>query len=225
MGYGVADYNQDGTISDEEHQKYLASIGRNPDGTSQNPGNGFKTPFGTIRGNPLGESQSAQEKRANLNAQGAAASNFAGVGEQGYGAMTAEAQASRDYLRQLASGQHSVAGEQLRQGLQQNLSTQRSMAASASPQNQAMAARTAAMNMGRLGAGMSGAAAVAGLQERQQAQKALNDAILGARGQDMNVALGSRGNAISGYGGVAPDKSWLEKYGGAVAAGFGMAAK
>jgi hypothetical protein len=171
------------------------------------------------------ESQSSVDKRDNLNQQGSAASDFAGVGQQGYGAMTAEAQQSRDYLRQLASGQHSVSAEQLRQGLQQNLAGQRSMAASASPQNSAMAARTAATNMGRLGAGMSGQAALAGLKERQQAQKALADMIMGQRQQDLQAALGSRNTAVGAYGGVTPDKSFIEKYGNAIGAGAGIAAK
>src|SRR5690348_7394107 len=82
-----------------------------------------------------GESESAIAQRKALEGQGQAASQFAGVGERGYGQMTNESQQSRDYLRRLISGQDSVAGEQLRQGLQQNLAAQRSMAASASPQN------------------------------------------------------------------------------------------
>lgn len=171
------------------------------------------------------ESQSTVQKRDDLNNTGNAANAFANTGEQGYGAMTAEAQQSRDYLRRLASGQESVSAEQLRQGLQQNVAAQRSMAASAAPQNQAMAARTAAMQAGRLGAGMSGQAAIAGLQERRDAQKALADMIMGQRQQDLQAALGSRQNAVGAYGGVTPDKSWLEKYGGAIAAGAGMAAK
>lgn len=171
------------------------------------------------------ESKSTTDQRDNLSATGAASNAFANQGQQGYGAMTAEAQASRDYLRQLASGQHSVAAEQLRQGQQQNLAAQRSMAASASPQNSAMAARTAAMQMGRIGMGMSGQAAVAGLQERQQAQKALSDMILGQRQQDLQASLGGRQTAVGAYGGITPEKSWLEKYGGSIAAGAGLAAK
>ena len=171
------------------------------------------------------ESDSTQQKRADLNNQGGMASVFADQGQQGYGAMSAEAQQARDYLRRLASGQDSVSAEQLRQGLQQNVAAQRSMAASASPQNAAMAARTAMMNTGRLGAGMSGQAALAGLQERQQAQQALNQAILGARGQDLQAALGSRQNAIAGYGGVTPEGSWLDKWANPIAGGLGAAAK
>jgi hypothetical protein len=184
-------------------------------------GNGISTIGGWIGG----ESDSAKQKRAALDAQGGVASGFAHTGEQGYGAMTQEAQASRDYLRRLASGQDSVSAEQLRQGLQQNLAAQRSMAASASPANAPMAARTAAMQMGRMGAGMSGQAAIAGLQERQQAQKALADMIMGQRAQDLQASLGSRQNAISAYGGVTPDKSFLEKYGNMIASGAALAAK
>src|SRR5262245_61719578 len=67
-------------------------------------------------GNPIGlsdESQSAKEKRENLNRQGAAAAGFAGTGEQGYGALTAESAAARDRMRQLAEGKDSLSAEQL----------------------------------------------------------------------------------------------------------------
>lgn len=130
--------------------------------------------------------------------QAQAAAGFANQGQAGYGALTQEAQAARDYLRSIAEGKTSVSAEQLRQGLQQNLAAQRSMAAGAAPQNAAMAARTAAMQSARLGAGLAGQQAVAGLQERQAAQKALADMILGQRGQDIQVGLGGRGLAIQG---------------------------
>jgi hypothetical protein len=171
------------------------------------------------------ESASATQKRDDLNNQGGMSSWFADQGQQGYQQMGAEASQARDYLRGLASGQNSVSAEQLRQGLGQNMAAQRSMAASASPQNAAMAARTAAIQTGRLGAGMSGQAALAGLQERQAAQKQLNDSILQARQQDQQVALGSRQNAISGYGGTTPEGSTLDKWANPVAGGLGAAAK
>lgn len=178
---------------------------------------------------PWGNSGAGGYSNASLSAargqQAGSASNFAGVGEQGYGAMTAEAQQARDYLRGLASGQNSLSSEQLRQGLQQNLATQRSMAASASPQNSAMAARTAANNMGRANAGMSGQAATAGIQERNAAQQALNQMIMQQRQQDATVAMGSRQNAINAYGGVEPEKDVIEKYGPAFAGGVAAGAR
>lgn len=157
------------------------------------------------------EDETATEKRDNLNQTGSAANAFADQGQLGYGQMSAEAAAQRDAFRRLASGQDSLSAEQLRQGLSQNMAAQRSMAASASPANAPMAALHAAQNMGRLGAGMSGQAALAGIQERNAAQKALADMILQQRQQDMNVALGSRQNAVGAYGGVTPDKSTFEK--------------
>jgi hypothetical protein len=175
--------------------------------------------------------QRTDEALGNLNTQGAAASGFANQAQQGYGQLGAEAQATRDYLRSVAQGQNSVSAEQLRQGLQQNMSAQRSMAASASPQNQAMAARTAAMQMGRMGAGMSGQAALAGLQERNQAQQQLGQMILGQRGQDLNAALGSRQSAIGAYGNVAgnpgqnTDQQRLDQLVNMTASGLGAAAK
>jgi hypothetical protein len=157
------------------------------------------------------EDETAAEQRSNLNNQGGAASNFADYGQSNYGALTDEASRQRDQFRRLASGQDSLSSEQLRQGLSQNMATQRSMAASASPANAPMASLMAAQNMGRMGAGMSGQAALAGIQERAAANKALSDMILQQRQQDANVALGSRQNATAAYGGITPDKSTFEK--------------
>lgn len=166
------------------------------------------------------ESASAGEQRQNMNNQGGMASWFADQAQNNYGSTGAEAQQARDYLRRIASGQESLSREQLRQGMQQNRAAQQSFAASAAPQNQAMAALTGANNMAKAGYGMSGQAALAGIQERQGAQNALNQAILGARGQDLQAALGSRQNAISAYGGTQPDKSWMEKWAGPISGGL-----
>lgn len=152
------------------------------------------------------EMQRAANQKRQLEAAAAAAGGFAGQGEAGYGAMTAEMAADRERLRRLASGQDSISAEQLRQGLQQNLAAQRSMAASASPQNAVMAARNAANNMNRAGIGMSGQAAIAGLQERQQAGALLGQMNLQQRGQDIEVGLGSRQNQMTGLGASKPDK-------------------
>ncbi len=223
MGGGyVADYNKDGTVDPEETRRWQEELAR------QKGGNGFKTPWGTIHGG-LGslteESESAKAQRAALNQQGASASGFADLGQQGYGQMTQESQQARDYLRRLASGQDSVSAEQLRQGMQQGINAQRSMAASASPANAPMAARNAAMNMGRLGSGLAGQQAVAGLQERQAAQQGLANLIMQQRGQDLQAALGSRQNAISGYGGVRPEGSWMDKWANPLTGGLGAGAK
>jgi hypothetical protein len=178
--------------------------------------------------NPLSwgdESDSTKQKRNDLNEQGQAAGNFAGQGEWNYGALTNEATAARDQLRRLAEGKDSVSAEQLRQGMQQNVNAQRSMAASAAPQNSAMAARNAAVQMGRAGAGLAGQQAVAGLQERQNASQLYNQMLLQQRGQDLQAALGSRQNAISGYGGTTPEQSGIEKWANPVAGFLGGAAK
>lgn len=157
------------------------------------------------------ESDSTKKQRADLDETGLASNQFAEYNQGGYQGLTGEAAAQRDALRRQALGQDSLSSEQLRQGLQQNLASQRSMAASASPGNSAMAARNAAMNMGRAASGMSGAAATAGIQERQAAQNALSQMILQQRAQNLQGALGSRQNAISGYGGITPEGSTLDK--------------
>ncbi len=175
----------------------------------------------------LTESPGDEEERKRkelLAQQAAAAGNFAGVGEQGYQQLGQDARARMDYLRRIAGGQESIAGEQLRQGLQQNQAALRSQAASAAPQNQAMAARTAMIQSGKLGAGMSGQAAMAGMQERRDAEAALAQLINAQRQQDLQAALGSRQTAVTGYGAAnagTPEKSALEKYGQMVIGGFG----
>lgn len=191
-------------------------------------GNGSKRILGGLHDTIVGGANAAtahpiDDERKKLQGQQAAASGaFADQAQQGYGQLGAEAQARRDYLRRIASGQESISQEQLRQGLQQQLAQQRSMAASASPQNAAMAARAAMMNQARIGAASTGQAALAGMQERRDAEKALADMILQQRGQDLQGALGGRSTAVQGYGtGMQPEKSWAEKYGGALGA-FGQ---
>jgi hypothetical protein len=227
VAYHEADTNKDGVVSPAEKAAWeAANPGRDfgSGWTVPSPDNGFKTPFGTIR-SPDPFSDPAAKQRTALNEQVKAAGGFANVGEQGFGAMGREAAGARDYLRQIAEGQNSVSAEQLRQGLQQNLATQRSMAASASPANAAMAARTAAMQGARLGYGMSGQQALAGLQERQQAQQMLNEMILRQRQQELEAALGARSQAIQGLTGqVKPEKTWWEQYGPAVAGAAGLVA-
>lgn len=170
------------------------------------------------------ESQSATENRENLNAQGAAAGGFADTAQQGYGQMTQESGEARDYLKRLARGEESVSAEQLRQANQQQLAMQRSMAAGAAPQNSAMAARNAARQMGAASMGLAGQQSLAGIAERQAAQQGLANMILQQRQQDIQAALGSRGNAISAYGGVTPEKSWIEKWGQPITGGLSSAA-
>lgn len=195
--------------------------------TGQNTGGMFAAPFRKRTEGALGklgslgdESASTVEKRANLNNQGAMSSWFADQGQGGYQQMGNEATAARDYLRRLGRGEESVAAEQLRQGNQQAMASQRAMAASASPSNGPMAALMAAQNMGRQQAGLAGQQALAGIQERQAANKALMDSILTQRQQDQQVALGARQNAISGYGGVTPEGSWMDKYANPITGGL-----
>jgi len=174
---------------------------------------------GSSRGGEGGSRDPAEMERRRKALEAMRAGHFANVGEADFSRMTEESQAVRDYLRQVASGEHSVSGEQLRQGLQQNQAQQQSMAAGASSSNAPMMARNAAMNMGRASSGMAGQAAIAGLQERQNAQQALSQMLLGQRGQDVQVGLGARGLTLDAYGKpVEKEKSFGEKYGPAAAA-------
>ncbi len=157
------------------------------------------------------ESESTTKKRNDLDYQGQEASGFANEGQDAYTGMRAEGAGIRDMLRKQATGETSLSSEQLRQGLQQNLAAQRSMQASASPGNAAMAARMASQNAAKLGYGMSGQAATAGIQEREAGARAYSDAYNQQRQQELEQALRSRQNAIAGFGGVTPEQSGLEK--------------
>ena len=141
---------------------------------------------------------------------------------------------SYDFLRRLASGQDSVSAEQLRQGNQQSLAQQQSIAAGASPQDASMSARTAAIQSGRLSSGLAGQQAVAGLQERNQAQSALAQLLLQKRQQDLQGTLGGYGavnqgygTSNQGYGGMvsgAGDQNWVQRNAGVIAGGSAVAA-
>lgn len=170
------------------------------------------------------ESQSTKDQRAAMEGQAGASGAFADQAQQGYGALGAEATAAREALRARAEGRApSLSAEQLRQGLQQNVSAQRSMAAGAAPNNAVMAARTAAIQSARLGSGMAGQAALAGIQEREAAQRALDESIARQQAMALQAALGGRSTAIQGYGGVKPEGSLLDRYGPVIQAGIGAA--
>lgn len=164
-------------------------------------GNGFEKAFALGPYDPTNPDREALRNQVALgNAQGAAAGQFADTGQNNYGQQTQNLAQQTKYLQDLQSGRNSVAAEQLRQGLAQNVAAQHSMAAGGAPQNSAQAARIAANNTARLGYGMSGQQATAGLAERNAATQALTNAYLQQRGQDANVALQSRQNAINAYG-------------------------
>jgi hypothetical protein len=171
----------------------------------------------------LNDRPGEEEQRQGLMDQADRAGSFANVGEAGYGGLGLEGDQARQFLRDQATGKISLSGEQLRQGLQQQLGMQQSAAAGAPAGSQAMAARTAMTQGGRASSAMAGNAAIAGIQERTAAQKALMDAILGQRQQDMQVALGSRQNAIQGIGGITPGQSWMDSWGNAILGGASVA--
>lgn len=139
---------------------------------------------------------------------GGAAQNLGGVAGRMGGAA--------DMMQRRAMGEDSLSAEQLRQNLGQTLSMQRSMAAGARPGNAAMAARTAATQMGRQSSGLAGQQAMAGIAERHAAQQAYQQALAqqgqlyGAQGSlygdQGNLAGQWRGQDLDaakfGYGGI-----------------------
>lgn len=130
-------------------------------------------------------------------------------------------------LQALANGQNSVSAEQLRQGLQQAQAQQMSMAASATPQNQAMAARNAMMNAGNVASGMMGQQAMAGLQERQAALNTLAQMQMQQSGQNLNGALQAAQLSNGAYGTdlVNPQRTAGQFIGGALGGIAGAAAR
>lgn len=171
----------------------------------------------------IGSGDPTNQDRNALRGVGQGAMGFAGQNQAQYGGDTAALQQERQQLLDLQSGKNSVSAEQLRQGLQQQLAQQRSMAASANPNDSAMAARNAAMNMGQASYGMAGQQALAGLAERNQATQALAGLDLGMRGQDITGTLGGYNSATGAYGSAIgnPQKTW----GSTLMGGLGGAAQ
>ena len=182
---------------------------------------------GLGNGAPGSADEQEQRRKALLYQQAQAAGGFAQQAQRDYRINTDNGQQALGYLQRTANGENSVSAMQLQQGLQQNLAAQQSLAAGAAPQNSAMAARTAAIQSGRLGSGLAGQQAAAGLQERSQAQGQYGALITGLRGQDAQVADTARANALTGYGANnagAPDQSWWDKHGNQVIAAGATAA-
>lgn len=194
---------------------------RGPDGKPVQVPTTYGQQLSQQTGLPAPVSVSDGTRQALLAQQGGLAGQFADQAQTGYNAYGAQGQANLDALRRQANGENSVSAEQLRQALGQQLAQQRSFAAGASPRNQAGAARTAAIQMGRASTAAAGQQSIAGLAERNQAQQAYGQQLLQLRGQDLNAALSSRQNAESGYGAGmtgAPQPTWIQQYGPAIAA-------
>lgn len=189
-------------------------------------GSNWSREFGDMGLN--GQQPSDKAKQDRLNNVGADGQLFGEQAADNYAAMTGRLNGSLDDLQAQAQGKNSVSALQLSQANQQNLAQQRSMAAGAGPNNQAMAARTGAMQMGRLGSGLAGQQAVAGLQERNQAQQNYGNLLGAARGQDAQAAIGGYNAATGAYGGGLngeKDPTQIGQWGGAIGSLFGLGAK
>jgi hypothetical protein len=171
-----------------------------------------KLGFGGAGGpDPEKLAQDARQAEGGLRRHASAAGRMATEASQNYRAGGQRIQDTEEMLRRRAMGQDSLSAEQLRQGLQQNVAAQQSMAAGARPSNAAMAARTAAMQTGRLGAALSGQQSMAGIAERQAAANALGNLQIGARGQDVDMATSARGHAMQGYGSIMDNRYGLAR--------------
>lgn len=152
------------------------------------------------RKDELEKDRKRKEAEEGLLGYGKEAGDFARTSQEDFRRLGQEAAMQRQYLQRIARGEESVSAMQLGQSLQKNQAAQQSMAAGARPGNAAMAARTAAMTAGRQGAGLAGQQAVAGLQERQQAQMALQQALLQQRQQELTATNTGRSQAMGGWG-------------------------
>lgn len=184
--------------------------------TALDPANLFGKDSKTKKGvrNLFADPQSDVDKRNRLTTVGGNVGVLADDAHLSYQGLNGRLNGALDDLQARANGQNSVSALQLHQALQQNLASQRANAASASPGNAAMAARTAANNMGRLGYGLAGQQAVAGLQERNQAQDAYSGLLGMSRGQDLQGAIGAYNTQVSAYGGnqqQEPGKTKMDK--------------
>jgi hypothetical protein len=150
---------------------------------------------GGLLGDPEG---TAANREGRLGAAGQAGS-FAGQGEQGFRSLGTEAGLQRKYMEDIARGRESVSAGQLKNALGQNVAGAQAQAAGARPAQGAMASRNAMMSAGRMGAGLAGQQATAGIQERQSAQNALNQMLMEQRRQELQAALQSRQTQIGGY--------------------------
>lgn len=178
-----------------------------------------------ITSDPGGDAERARKQQ--LYGQAGAAGQFADAQQNQFRQLQGQQNANIAGLRAYANGSKSVSAEQLRQAAATNQAQQMSMAAGAGgTPNAAAAARTAAIQAGRVGAGLAGQQAVAGLQERQQAQNSLANALGTYGSQALTASTNARGQAMQGYGAQeagAPEKSWFDKYGGAIIAGASVA--
>lgn len=176
---------------------------------------GFRNDVGDFAKKILGgdETEESLRRKKLLEEQALKSSDFAGRADIEFGKLGNESQGVRDRLSRLAGGQDSISQMQLNQARQGNLNAQRSLASSAGPGNAAMAARNAALNMGRANYGMAGQQAMAGIAERNAANQALGQMLAQQRQMELQASLQGRQNAMQGYGLGKPDdkeKGYLE---------------
>jgi hypothetical protein len=132
-------------------------------------------------------------------AAGNAAPALGPAAQVGAGAYEGDQRALLDSLRRQSTGQDSLADLDTQRYLGRAMGDQLSFAASSSPGNEALAARNAAMNLGRLQGGAAGEGARARVGERLGATQALSGALGTFGGQDLARAQGNQG-ALNQYG-------------------------
>jgi hypothetical protein len=178
----------------------------------------------------VGNNDTGAQYRNALTANGQAAGNFGGQLANNYQNNQAGINSTIGQFQNLANGNDSVSMEQARQNLARGQAQQMSMAASAAPQNQGMAARTAMIGAGNLASGVMGQQALAGLQERQNALASMGQLQTTQSGQNINGAIGAYGASNQAYGTNLQNKpqSWWQGVvgplvGGAMGAAGGAA--
>ena len=138
-----------------------------------------------------GQAQGGQP--ATLSDYNQQSADFANYAEEQGRQRRAQQQAELAHLEDIASGRVSHSAGQLEEGLRQNVAQQQSMARGVRGGNQIAAMRGANQNVARAQGGLVGEQKIAGMAERQQAQRMLAQGLGQARGQDLQGVLGGRG--------------------------------
>lgn len=143
---------------------------------------GEQTRFGTNTGKPprgllggLGDMVFGKDQRA-------------GRIEDALAKYDPETRENLDLLGARMRGENSLVEMQVNQAMQQGISAQQGMAATARPGGQVAANRQASQMGGRLTSETAGLGAAARLAEMQQAQDAYANLLMGLRGQELQAA-------------------------------------
>lgn len=162
-----------------DFKDWLMEPGKGPTSDVEKPDrNNFNLPGAEQRGNNLNQLAAGYGNRNAPQSQSYTAADSSFRNDQ---------QQLVNRLRNQMSGADSLSEMQFRRANDANVAQQRSMAASAGPQNSAMMQRAAMQNIGRMGQGFGAQASQLGIQERNAAANALGGVAGQGRQQDIGL--------------------------------------